>query len=77
MLLWDRVLVPLKGIYITIALSFSGSTESTRVPNAVLGCNLKSNRKISVLFQGNPFNITAIEVYVPRSNAEEAEVEQF
>ena len=41
-LLWDRVLVPLKGIYITIALSFSGSTESTRVPNAVLGCNLKN-----------------------------------
>ena len=32
---------------------------------------------ISVHFQGNPFNITAIEVYAPASNAEEAEVEWF
>ena len=28
-------------------------------------------------FQGNPFNITVIQVYAPTSNAEEAEVEQF
>ena len=32
---------------------------------------------ISVHFQGKPFNITVIQVYVPTSNAEEAEVEQF
>ena len=48
-----------------------------RVPNAVLGCNLKNNRLISVRFQGKPFNITVIQVYAPRSNAEEAEVEWF
>ena len=48
-----------------------------RVQNAVLGCNLKNNRMISVLFQGKPFNITVIQVYAPTSNAEEAEVEQF
>ena len=47
-----------------------------RVQNAVLGCNLK-NRMISVRFQGKPFNITVIQVYVPTSNAEEAEVKQF
>ena len=48
-----------------------------RVRNAVLGCNLKNNRIISVRFQGKPFNITVIQVYAPTSNAEEAEVEQF
>ena len=48
-----------------------------RVRNAELGCNLKSNRMISVRFQGKPFNITVIQVYAPTSNAEEAEVEQF
>ena len=48
-----------------------------RVQNAVLGCNLKNDRMISVRFQGNPFNVTVIQVYVPTSNAEEAEVEQF
>ena len=48
-----------------------------RVQNAVLGCNLKSNRMISVHFQGKPFNITVIQVYAPTSNAEEAEAEQF
>ena len=45
--------------------------------NAVLGCHLKSNRMISVCFQGKPFNITVIQVYAPTSNAEEAEVERF
>ena len=45
--------------------------------NAVLGCNLKNNRMISVHFQGKPFNITVIQVYTPISNAEEAEVERF
>ena len=48
-----------------------------RVWNVVLGCNLKNDRIISVRFQGKPFNITVIQVYVPTSNAEEAEVEQF
>ena len=48
-----------------------------RVQNAVLGCNLKNNRMISVHFQGRPFNITVIQVYAPTRNAEEAEVEQF
>ena len=48
-----------------------------RVRNAVFGCNLKNDRKISVCFQGNPFNITVIQVYAPTSNTEEAEVERF
>ena len=48
-----------------------------RVQNAVLGCNLKNYRMISVRFQGKPFNITVIQVYAPISNAEEAEVERF
>ena len=48
-----------------------------RVQNAVLGCNLKNDRMISVHFQGKPFNITVIQVYAPTSNAKEAEVEQF
>ena len=45
--------------------------------NAVLGCNLKNDRMISVRLQGKPFNIRVIQVYVPTSNAEEAEVERF
>ena len=48
-----------------------------RVRNAVLGCNLKNDRIISVRFQGNPFNITVIQVYAPTSNTEETEVERF
>ena len=48
-----------------------------RVWNAVLGCNLKNDRLISVRFQGKPFNITVIQVYAPTSYAEEAEVGQF
>ena len=48
-----------------------------RVQNAVLGCNLKNDRMISVRLQGKPFNITVIQVYAPTSNAEEAEVERF
>ena len=50
---------------------------STRVQNAVLGCNLKNDRMISVHFQAKPFNITVIQVYAPTSNAEEAEVVWF
>ena len=48
-----------------------------RVRNAVLGCNLKNDRMISVHFQGKPITITVIEVYAPTSNSEEAEVEWF
>ena len=48
-----------------------------RVRNAVLECDLKNDRMISVCFQGKPFNITVIQVYAPTSNSEEAEVERF
>ena len=48
-----------------------------KVQNAVLGCNLKNERMISVCLQGKPFNIMVIQVYAPTSNAEEAEVEWF
>ena len=48
-----------------------------RVQDAILRCNLKNDRMISVRFQGKPFNITVIHVYALTSNAEEAEVEQF
>ena len=47
------------------------------VQNAVLGCNLKNDRMISVHFQDKPFNITVIQVYVLTSNADEAEGEWF
>ena len=47
-----------------------------RVQNAVLGCNLKNDRMISICFQGKPFSITVIQVYAP-SNTEEAEAEWF
>ena len=48
-----------------------------RVRNAVLGCNLKNDRMISVRFQGKPFNIMVIQAYALTSNTEEAEVERF
>ena len=48
-----------------------------RVQNAVLGCNLKQDRMISVHLQGKPFNITVTQVYAPTSNTEEAEAERF
>ena len=54
-----------------------GNIVNKRVQNAVLGCNLKNDRMISVRFQGKPFDITVIQAYAPTSNAEEAEVEQF
>ena len=50
---------------------------SKRIWNAVLGCNLKNDRMISVHFQGKPLNITVIQIYVLTSNAEEAEIEWF
>ena len=51
--------------------------ESLRVRNAVLGCNLKNDRMISVCFQGKPFNTMVIQAYAPTINAEEAEAEWF
>ena len=48
-----------------------------RVRNAVLGCDRKNDRMISVHFQGKPFNLTVIQVYAPTTNAGEAEVEWF
>ena len=48
-----------------------------RVRNAVLGCNLKNDRMISVPSQGKQFNMTVIQAYAPTSNAEEADVEWF
>ena len=47
------------------------------VQNAVLGCNLKKNRIISIHFLGKLFNITVIQICAPTTNAEEAEVEWF
>ena len=44
-----------------------------RVQNAVLGCNLKNDRMISVHFQGKPFSITVIQIYAPTTNAKETE----
>ena len=52
-------------------------TINKRVQNAVLGCNLKNDRMIWVHFQGKPFKITVIQVYVPITNAKEAEVDEF
>ena len=48
-----------------------------RVRNAVLGCNLKNGRMISIYFQGKPFIIMVIQAYAPTSNTEKAEVEWF
>ena len=48
-----------------------------RVQNAILGCNLKNGRMISVRFQGKPFNITVIQVYTPTNNTKEVVIEQF
>ena len=53
------------------------SWSTKKAQNAVLGCNLKNDRMISVRFQGKPFNITLIQVYALTSNTEEARVEWF
>ena len=50
-------------------------TVNKRIQNAVLWCNLKNNRIISVHFQGKPLNITKIQVYAPTTNAKEDEVD--
>ena len=52
-------------------------TVNKGVQNAVLGCNVKTDRMISVQFQDKPFSITVIQVYAPTSDAEEAKVEWF
>ena len=59
------------------SLKRNGVAIVSKSPNAVLGCSLKKYKRISVHFQGKPLNITVIQVYVPTSNAEEAEVECF
>ena len=51
--------------------------DNKRVQNAVLGCNRKNDRTISVCLQGKPFNITVIQAYAPTSDAEKAEVGWF
>ena len=48
-----------------------------RAQHAVLGCNFRNNRRISVHFQGKQFNITLIQAYAPTSNIEEAELNSF
>ena len=48
-----------------------------KVQNAVLGCNIKNDRMISVCFQGKSFSVTIIKVYAPTINAEEADVEDL
>ena len=69
---------------ITICIHYCGQEShrrngvaNKRVQNAVLGCNLKNDRMISVHFQGKSLNIMVIQAYAPTSNAEEAEVEWF
>ena len=52
-------------------------TVNKRAQNAVLGCNLRNDRMISVHLQGKPFNITVIQAYAPTSNTKETEVEWF
>src|SRR5574337_890381 len=58
-------------------MKWSSHHGQQRVRNAVLGCNLRNDRMISVRFQSKPFNITVIQVYALTRNAEEAEVEWF
>ena len=74
-------------IHMTIYINYCGQESlrrngvalivNKRVQNAILGCNLKNERMISVQFQGKLFNITVIQVYASTTNAEEAEVEWF
>ena len=64
-------------IYGLYYVEVSSLMVNKRVRNAVLGCNLKNDRMISVHFQGKPFNIILIQVYAPTSNSEEAELNGF
>ena len=68
--IWDSYLQPLKENVVALIVN-------KRVRNAILGCDLKNDRMISVHFQGKPFNITVIQIYALTTNAEEAEVELF
>ena len=52
-------------------------TVNKRARKAVLGCNLKNDRMISIHFQGKPLNVTVIQVYPPTGKAKEAEFEWF
>ena len=60
-----------------LSLDFLLLIVNKRVQSAVVGCNLKNDKMISVHFQGKPFNTIVIQVYAPTSNVEEAEVEPF
>ena len=55
-----------------LTLIFVAITVNKIVQNAVLGCNLKTEKIISVHFQGKPFNFTVIQVCALISNTEEA-----
>ena len=68
--IWDSYLQLLKENGVAIIVN-------KRLQNAVLGCNLKKDRMISVHFQGKPFNITVIQIYALTTNADEAEIELF
>ena len=57
--------------------TFTFTHSQQRVRNAVPGCSLKSDRMISVHFQGKPFHITVIQVYSPTTDSEEADVDHF
>ena len=61
----------------TVGRNGVATMVNKRVRNAVLGCNLKNDRMISICFQGKPFKSKVIQVYTPTTNAEQAEVEQF
>jgi len=52
-------------------------TVNKRVQNAVLGCNLKNDRMISVRFHCKPFSIRVIQICAPNTDAKEDEVDQF
>ena len=52
-------------------------TVTKRVQNALLGCSLKNDRRISVHFQGKPFNIIVIQVYSPTTEVKETEIDWF
>ena len=58
--------------YVCVRRNGVAIVVNKRVRNAVLGCNLKNDRKISVHFQGKPFNSTVIQAYTPTSNTKEA-----
>ena len=53
------------------------ATTVNKSPKCSTWMQSQKRQMISVRFQGKPFNITVIQVYVPTSNTEEVEVEQF